>query len=213
MLFRSVFEITLTVDAKDRVVPVEEVVGADVVLVFDISPSMDWGNPTRLSRLQSAADSFIKGILEEESNRVSIVAYSGISGVVHDWSADAAALEHSYGYYTDGKGQEREITLTETLRDLYLDKGGQNGGTNCQAGFRAADEMLDDARPSAMKFVVYMSDGEANYYYRSLDCNKTWHDHSWREGCYQYAMTGGERKYEESDTTHSVKAEIGRAHV
>ena len=71
----NVFKITLTVDSKDRVVESEEIVGADIVLVFDMSSSMDG---SRWDSLKNSANTFIDRMLGSESsgqNRVSIVAY------------------------------------------------------------------------------------------------------------------------------------------
>lgn len=85
----------------------------------------------------------------------------------------------------------------ETAKNSYKDYAsasalnrylGVEAGTNCQAGFYAADAMLDSARDDALTYVVYMSDGEANSYYAKLNCTNRNHDkpkdHN-RKDCYE----------------------------
>lgn len=162
------FKITLTVDSKDRIVSTEKIVGADIVLVFDLSSSMDGQNWTSL---KSSANSFINKMLGADSsgeNRISIVAYSRTYAMLQDWTGSAQTAKNSYKDYDSASALNRHL--------------GVSSGTNCQAGFYAADAMLDSARPKALTYVVYMSDGEANSYYADLNCSRE-HDH--KRSCYQ----------------------------
>ena len=82
------FKITLTVDSKDRVVESEKIVGADIVLVFDMSSSMDG---ERWDSLKNSANTFIDRMLGSESssqNRVSIVAYSRYYTTIQNGAVD-----------------------------------------------------------------------------------------------------------------------------
>lgn len=144
------FEITLTVETKDQIIETEEVVGADVVLVFDLSSSMD--DYGKWDALKSAADTLLEKLLPAETkNQVAIVGYSIDEATIHGFSNNASVLKNSYQY-----------DKTSQIRNKY-DIWGTS--TNCQGGFRAAEELLKSARDDALKYVVYMSDGEANCYY------------------------------------------------
>lgn len=177
------FEITLSVETKKRIVTTEDVVGADVVLVFDLSSSMDEG--TKWSSLKTAADTFIDKMLgngNPNQNRIAIVAYSRYYKTLLGWTDSATTAKNSYKYY--GTGRDRITINSATHLNQLLEL---NAGTNCQAGFYAADVMLDTARSAALPYVVYMSDGEANSYYAELNCNNPRHWNDWDHGrsCYE----------------------------
>lgn len=180
------FKINLEVEAKDskQIITETKAVGADVVLVFDASTSMDdaMDGSTRWLQMKAAADTFITDFLAaNENNRVSIVIYGGSnrSGLptnhktIQDWTKDADDAKDSYDYsYVKGD---------DGLRDEYFnDDETDYGATNCQAGFRGAAEQLKSAT-NPLKYVLYLSDGEANVFYgtetKSATPDKCTHTH------------------------------------
>ena len=88
------FLVTLKVETTEQESTMTATSGADVVLVFDVSTSMDYTtggtapggrgwklSNTRWTALKAAAESFITGLLANSKNRVSIVIYGGWNGV------------------------------------------------------------------------------------------------------------------------------------
>ncbi len=133
----------------------------DIVLVLDVSPSMDTalGTSTRMGVMKAAAKSFISEVLPAGSNnKVSLVAFSGVQN-------DAA--------WNDGKIVQtfsNSISTLNTSIDNITNSVNFIGYTNMEAGFYHADGALDaanGARTTAKKVVVYMSDGAANLYYNA----------------------------------------------
>jgi len=123
----NVFKVTLGVTTSEEVKNYSQATGANVVLVFDVSTSMDFvrgfqgdiqpGQPgwsrsnTRWTALKSAASSFIDKLLPagNTANRVAIVVYGGNndyqklhtsdSAVLLDWTTSAATAKASYSNY------------------------------------------------------------------------------------------------------------------
>lgn len=131
----------------------------DIILVIDRSGSMDQSftsNSTRMSTVKSLAKQMINQLLPSDqphNNEMAIVSFSGSKGkndgqwndatTNQNWTSDASAL----------------TTTVNSLRS--------NGGTNWEAGLRNANELLEKARPNAVTFVVFLSDGDPTYYYDS----------------------------------------------
>ena len=176
------FDITLTVEARDseQIKPRTEPIPVDVVLVFDLSGSMDYESVKFWKALKAASNSFIDGVFQSVDGvapnvRLSIVGYGGIVNadkitapystnqwkVIQDWTNDPSKAKKSYDYSTAALMRSASPSLSGTF-------------TNCQAGFYGAEVMLgqtNTARPTAgeLQYVIYMSDGIANawYYNRS----------------------------------------------
>ncbi|GEM_PF-1012963 len=129
----------------------------DIILVIDRSGSMDnsfTSNSTRMSTVKSLAKQIINQLLPSDqphNNEMAIVSFSGSTNdgqwndatTNQNWTSDANAL-------------------TRTVNSLRSD-----GGTNWEAGLRNANELLEQARPNAVTFVVFLSDGDPTYYYDS----------------------------------------------
>lgn len=129
----------------------------DIILVIDRSGSMDnsfTSNSTRMSTVKSLAKQMINQLLPSDqphNNEMAIVSFSGSTNdgqwndatTNQNWTSDANAL-------------------TRTVNSLRSD-----GGTNWEAGLRNANELLEQARPNAVTFVVFLSDGDPTYYYDS----------------------------------------------
>jgi hypothetical protein len=123
----NTFDITLEVTTKEELKEFTDVSGANVVLVFDASTSMDdtvdnrspesskWRlADTRWTALKKAADSFLEKLLPQGNtkNQVSIVVYGGSNPdhdddlyqgrnwyVLCDWTTSAATAKASYSPY------------------------------------------------------------------------------------------------------------------
>ena len=109
--------------------------GRDVVLVLDVSGSMD-GTP--INQTREAGDKFVDSVLSQSpSTRISLVTYSGGAKKVIEASSDIASLKQS----------------VSNLR--------ASGGTNIHEGLSFAKEILDQSS-SKKKLIVLMSDGEPN---------------------------------------------------
>ena len=121
------FKITLEVKTKEDLKEFTDVGGANVVLVFDVSTSMDhttdgkepgdfgWKlENTRWTALKEAASSFIDSLMPEGNtkNQVSIVAYGGSNEyyfgiyypgpnwvVLQDWTSSGETAKASYNSY------------------------------------------------------------------------------------------------------------------
>ncbi len=142
---------------------------ADIVLVFDESGSMEYaldteskptgGKPSRMKVLKDAADTFINRIMpadEISMNQVSIVTYSGTTGD---------------GAWNDAKILKSFTSLNSEVKASYSGLTG-NGGTNTQAGFMKAEDAFRESngardRDDVERFVIYMTDGAAGYYYNN----------------------------------------------
>ena len=121
------FKITLEVKTKEKLTEFTDIGGANVVLVFDVSTSMDhttdgeepedfgWKlENTRWTALKEAASSFIDSLMPEGNtkNQVSIVAYGGSNEyyvgiyypgpnwvVLQDWTSSGETAKASYNSY------------------------------------------------------------------------------------------------------------------
>ena len=141
---------------------------ADIVLVFDKSGSMAWGvggqyssGPSRMSILKEAANIFINRVIpanEISLNQVSIVTYSG---------------NKNDGAWNDAEILQPFTSINTIAKNSYADLDAV-GGTNSQAGFVTAQEAFDEsngARQGVERYVIYMTDGAAGYYYNSSNGN------------------------------------------
>jgi len=164
------FDITLSVSTKSTSSSVTTTTPADVVIVMDVTESMDSGN--KWTDMKSAADDFINTLLPagNTTNRVAIITYAGLGyNLLCDWTKDAATAKNTYKNADESDDLRSAIDGTTT-------SGGRHGqpvetkvntkGTNCQAGFLGADKQLDTATAS-LQYVVYMTDGAANRYYKA----------------------------------------------
>ena len=167
------FLVTLKVETTEQESTMTATSGADVVLVFDVSTSMDYTtggtapggrgwklSNTRWTALKAAAESFITGLLANSKNRVSIVIYGGWNGVfgnptvhktIRNWTSDAQTAINTFKNYDvvcQDHVNQQGVTNKTSLRKAYLnDNGTDYGATNCQAGFRGAWQALN-ARPN-----------------------------------------------------------------
>lgn len=127
----------------------------DVVFVIDKSGSMSesMGNGDRTNRMSAVKESItdLTDSLSENSDisvRYNIVAFSGLSATrtLLDWTSE-------------------DLTNSQAAQSVSnaLDSISPNGGTNYQAGLRAASNNLASARDGATTCVIFLTDGEPTF--------------------------------------------------
>lgn len=164
------FLVTLNVTTKDKIETVEETETPtiDVVLVIDRSGSM--GDYGRLKSAKQAATAFVNSFLDGETDgkrKVAVVSFGEDANVESGLTDSLTALrgeKQQGGGHRPGPGG-----YGPGSRDEY--KGGAinqiqaNGGTNMQAGLKAAREILAGSN-ALYKYVILLSDGAPTYYYK-----------------------------------------------
>lgn len=181
----NVFDVTLTVETKDKVEKQKVDAPAAVVLVVDVSTSMNESlddGTERLLAAQQAAQEFINRFASTEAARkISIVAFCKDAAIRSDWK-DASGLKTS----------DKTILCSEieNLRRLL------GSGTNIEGGFLLANNLLQDNTTLSgidSRHVILLSDGGAN----SCVVNDT------EKTLYDVNYTGNDLK---SYTTSEIKA-------
>lgn len=127
-------------------VPVKK--GVDVVLILDVSTSMD--DNDKLDNAIIAANNFVDSIFannedgSSSNNRLSLVCFSG--GV----SKPGVGNEIKYGL----KNANAKDSIKSTISNLTY-----QAGTDYDYAFSAANTILDTADEGREKFIVFMTDG------------------------------------------------------
>lgn len=173
------FDITLKVVTKNKIVKQETTVGADVVIVFDKSGSMN--DNYRLSKAKKAAQGFVNAMLTSGAiakNRVALVTFSSDAYVTSGFSDNAEALNKN------------------------IDRINASGGTNIQDGIRKAQSMLDESE-SKNKYIVLMSDGAPTYSYKATGVEK--HSGDIRDFKYNVDKDGDSITGNGNDTIYDYK--------
>lgn len=126
----------------------------DVVYVLDVSNSMDWAmdaNNTTPNNTQERRLAYAKAAIETMTNslsqnnkikaRFSLVTFATTASIKQSWTESAADLKNSMNNFT-------------------------RGGTNYEAAFNKANELLGSTNPygQASKVIVFVSDGDPTYY-------------------------------------------------
>lgn len=152
----TTYELSLNVSGDIGSSSVDQKV--DVLFIIDSSASMkeDFGN--RQSRQVAVANS-----IESLVNKIK--AQDGINerfAVVQ--FGDKIKTSQEQNYYRDGRQlvswTDDTTYLMSQVRSIDC-----SGGTNYQAGLLDAQADLIEARPDALKYVVFLSDGAPTYYY------------------------------------------------
>lgn len=147
---------------------------ADVILITDVSGSMDWrldsttegverdcddpllNDPStkRISLAKCLDKEFIDIVLSTPNNRVGLVSYSGIPALIG--SSSVNIIQSVKNLSTDANELKAEV-------DNYT----PNGATGICGAIRKARQMLEEqSTPERQKFIVVMSDGIPN-----VQCN------------------------------------------
>lgn len=129
--------------------------GVDIVLVLDVSTSMEDNN--KMEDAKEAAKNFIENYVfvdnadgSKSNNRLGLVTFSG------------------YGDGYDGTGNDIQYLLKNAnAKDEILstiDNLDMHAGTDYDFAFSGADEVLDGALDAREKYVVFMTDGAPSKY-------------------------------------------------
>ena len=157
-------EYTLTLNVKGMYDSETTKPKIDVLLIVDQSGSMKYrmdkdkepshGEQSRMDVLKQVVTKeggLTDSIFENAQidAQMAVVTYSGIQdGGAYN---DAKLLQ---------KWTDEQATVNSAVNSIKAD-----GGTNCEAGLRTGAEALEDSRENAKKFVIFLSDGDAGYYY------------------------------------------------
>ncbi len=135
----------------------------DVIYVLDVSGSMkDWiDGQTKRDAANNAITSMTNSLANDKliNARFSLVTFSGDKG----------------GYYGDEAYNDAQPLVQWTSNAGTLNNSlpkSSVGGTNYEAGLREAKVLLENARKGATTVVIFISDGDPNYYYNSNYNNK-----------------------------------------
>lgn len=135
----NTYDLTLTVSGK--VGSETNKAKLDILLVMDLSNSMEGSN---LTNSKSAVGTLVDAIDPKEVDaKWSLVTFASDATPPTEWKS----------------GEE----IKSTVNDLKL-PGGEDGGTNYQAGLVKAAVGIATARPDATKIVVFLTDGEPTFY-------------------------------------------------
>lgn len=155
---------TLTLNVKGMYNSETTIPMIDVLLIVDKSGSMNWkmdedADPKRgedsrmdvLKRVVTGTGGLTDSILgnTQIDARMAVVTYSG---------------SQDFGTYNDADLLQKWTNQKDTVNNAV--KGiAAEGGTNCEAGLRTGATALESSRTDAKKFVIFLSDGDAGYYY------------------------------------------------
>lgn len=143
---------------------------SDIVLVFDRSNSM-YGS--RTMKAKAAAKEFVNNLLIDEHStvRIALVPFGSNTGT-------------NYDPHTDFQDFAGKLTLLDAIDAIQIYQTHDSGGTNIQAGLRAAEVMLKDST-AEQKTIVLLSDGEPTYSYQA----KSAAAYSWPEQKYDFILS------------------------
>ncbi len=170
----NTIDVTFKVDGSNSTQYINQTANTDIVLVLDTSRSMagdykngkyDEGNKTKIYKAKNAAKSFVEQVFATEG----VTNENVRIGVVSFWK-DAQVVSG----LTNKANKQNLINKIDAVKT--------NDSTNIQAGIRSARELFG-ADNDNKKIIVVMSDGEANYAFKSSD----------QEGSteYNFNTTGG----------------------
>lgn len=153
--------VSLSIRAAEK--PVETTTPADVIVVFDVSGSMNeyMGNQRRLARAKTAVNTMADTLLNGSNNDVRMALIS--------FSTDAQVVQDFTGNYTTYSGKVNGLT--------------QGGGTNWEKALKLANQI--QVRDNAAAFVVFVTDGNPTFRISRgnvSDSNLDMYD----DGTYQY---------------------------
>ncbi|MDL2324675.1 VWA domain-containing protein [Ruminococcaceae bacterium OttesenSCG-928-A16] len=138
---------------------------ADVVVVLDMSGSMDESGGRRWNKTKEALNSIADGLLSTNvGHSVAIVGFSSQAYL----GGKSAAAHRTICPFTSSKSTfTNSYSSAATAVGLISATGEVRGsGTNSHAGFVGAQNLLlplqNNGRP---KFIIFITDGAANYYY------------------------------------------------
>lgn len=134
----------ITLQVKTRLEETSEAAKVDVLLVMDVSGSMQ-GN--RLTQTKAAATAFVEGFVgakgtTSENHRVGIVTFS----------SNASIKTYKNNVYFSGNADD----IINVINSMSAD-----GGTNTESGFEKARELAGKSQNK--KYVIFLTDGVPTY--------------------------------------------------
>lgn len=133
--------------------------GVDIVLVLDVSTSMD--NDNKLTDAKAAAKNFVENYAfapnadgTQSNNRLGLVTFSGYNS------------GRNSGYDGTGNDIQYELKNANAKQNILdtIDRLDTNAGTDYDFAFSGADDVLDHALDTREKYVVFMTDGAPSKY-------------------------------------------------
>ena len=167
----------------------------DVIYVLDVSGSMKDAIKNGGKSKRKAANDAIESMTNSLANdklinaRFSLVTFSGDNG----WGDEA---------YNDARPLVQWTSNAGTLKSGL--PGESNGGTNYEAGLIAAKDLLKSARKGATTVVIFISDGDPNFYYDSEGITD-----GPGSGYNQKSMTKAQAQVKELAATYFFKVGVG----
>ena len=130
--------------------------GVDIVLVLDVSTSMDDNN--KMEDAKAAAKNFVENYVfapnadgTQSNNRLGLVTFSGYGSNSYD------------GTGNDIQYQLKNANAKQNILDT-IDRLDTNAGTDYDFAFSGADDVLNHALDTREKYVVFMTDGAPSKY-------------------------------------------------
>lgn len=174
----DIFQINVDIQGQPKTVTTTENMPVDIVLALDLSGSMGSGLFSRWAYLDQASRSIIDMFLASSDTasmdiNIGIVGYSSFKDVaggsrahktLHPLSKNAATLKGIFDYSFNGSKLD-----PANLRNSRVGGYSLGTGTNSQAGFIGAHEMLDARseadRKTRQSIIIYLTDGMSERYY------------------------------------------------
>lgn len=167
--------------------------GADIVLVLDVSTSMDDKTDdgrTKLRQAKEAATNFVNNYVFAENadgtpsnNRLGLVTFSGWGRNSYDGTGNDIHYQL--------KNANAKDAILETINDL-----GTNAGTDYDYAFEAADKVLDNSLSTRNTYVVFMTDGAPSKYndynHTDHDPNDRWYPFDYKEYVVSHGLDAAE---------------------
>lgn len=134
----------INLEVKTRLEEEQQDAKVDVILVIDVSTSMN--NNSRLTNTKNAAKAFVE----------SFVGTEGVNA------------NHQVGIVTFGTTASRQLECTgdatTVLNHIKNLSAPYNNGTNADDGFRTAMAMAESSPTANKKYVIFLTDGVPTYY-------------------------------------------------
>jgi hypothetical protein len=141
---------TIQIDVQGKAILDSGSQPLDVVLLYDVSKSMDKtaNGKTRLQHSKDAGNVFTDIILNEEgikrNNKIAIVSFHTFGRTVSDFSNSASEITNAIN----------------ALNTDYKEEGG--GNTNAPSGLMIARSLLESTRTDSKKIIILLGDGAQN---------------------------------------------------
>ncbi len=160
----NVFDITLTVETKQKIEEVISEPDMAVVIVMDISNTMtdNFGGITRYQAAMAAAEDFLDKFAESNTLGVSKIGYVAFNTDAHE----IFGLKSCTNQNEANALKNTMRTKTEPIIHANNYAKSHNRFTNVEAGLKMASDMLDGVS-NKNKFIIFLSDGFPTTYIKS----------------------------------------------